>query len=493
MQDLRKGIELANRYTLVRKLGAGGAAQTWLAQDRLTKASVALKVLVSERTSGDDFRQEWQTSIRLMHAHIVRVFEFHDDPEGKYFSLQYVDGPDISVLSGAPVDHILAPIALVTDALRYAHARGVVHRDVKASNVLVDHNGAPYLIDFGVAADDDQDARGGSLIAASPQSLAGEPPQPADDIFALGGLIYELVSGRSAYSSAATADDIRYAVPGPLQAADGSDVPHAIRQLVASMLDKDAGKRPDAESVVAALRDAGIHPGPVRSSYIGSEEASADEIIEISDTPRPKSRPTAAPGPSVSDGAGIDPKLVGISLAVLIVILIGVIFLLPATVDVDQEQPVAETEAEGSEASEGDKRKRGVGFSENVEDLSGRDTRVQSRADTEAVLGELLSKMETLERRAVQRWGGLRFNQAQSVYAEGDQAYLERDYGLATDKYREAIEIVGPLLDEVDTVFAQAYESRHCDSSNSRLPSARVMRARRPGWSGREIWIPCYR
>jgi tetratricopeptide (TPR) repeat protein len=458
MQDLRKGIELANRYTLVRKLGAGGAAQTWLAQDRLTKASVALKVLVSERTSGDDFRQEWQTSIRLMHAHIVRVFEFHDDPEGKYFSLQYVDGPDISVLSGAPVDHILAPIALVTDALRYAHARGVVHRDVKASNVLVDHNGAPYLIDFGVAADDDQDARGGSLIAASPQSLAGEPPQPADDIFALGGLIYELVSGRSAYSSAATADDIRYAVPGPLQAADGSDVPHAIRQLVASMLDKDAGKRPDAESVVAALRDAGIHPGPVRSSYIGSEEASADEIIEISDTPRPKSRPTAAPGPSVSDGAGIDPKLVGISLAVLIVILIGVIFLLPATVDVDQEQPVAETEAEGSEASEGDKRKRGVGFSENVEDLSGRDTRVQSRADTEAVLGELLSKMETLERRAVQRWGGLRFNQAQSVYAEGDQAYLERDYGLATDKYREAIEIVGPLLDEVDTVFAQAYD-----------------------------------
>ena len=458
MQDLRKGIELANRYTLVRKLGAGGAAQTWLAQDRLTKASVALKVLVSERISGDDFRKEWQTSIRLMHTHIVRVFEFHDDSDGKFFSLQYVDGPDISVLSGAPLDHILAPIALVADALRYAHGRDVVHRDVKAGNVLIDHNGAPYLIDFGVAAEDGQDARGGSLIAASPQSLAGEPPQPADDIFALGGLIYELVSGRSPYSSKTTADDIRHAVPAPLQAADGSVIPIAIQRLVASMLDKDNGKRPDAASVVAALQDVGIRPGPVPASYIGSGASSADEIIEISDTPRPKSRPAAAPGPSVSDGAGIDPKLVGISLAVLIAILIGVVFLLPNTIDVDQMQPVVETEAEGSEATRGDKRKGDVGFSENVENLSGRDSRVQSRADTEAVLGELLSKMETLERRAVQRWGGLRFKQAQSAYAEGDQAYLARDYGVATNKYREAIEIVEPLLDEVDAVFARAYD-----------------------------------
>jgi tetratricopeptide (TPR) repeat protein len=333
-----------------------------------------------------------------------------------------------------------------------------VHRDVKAGNVLIDHNGAPYLIDFGVAAEDGKDAGGGSLIAASPQSLAGEPPQPADDIFALGGLIYELVSGSSAYSSSATADDIRHTTPAPLQSADGSVVPAAIQQLVASMLDKDAGSRPDAASVVAALQAAGIRPGPVPARYLSPGVTSADEVIEIADTPRPKSRGAeVVPGASVSDRPGINPRLVGISLAVLLAILIGVVFFLPDTIEVDQTQPLVETESQGSEAGQDERRRGGVGFSENVEDLSGRDERVQGRAGTEAILGQLLSKIETLENRAVQRWGGLRFKQAQSVYAEGDQAYLARDYGVASDKYREAIEIVDPLLDEVDAVFAQAY------------------------------------
>ncbi|MDH3551877.1 MAG: hypothetical protein OER22_04610, partial [Gammaproteobacteria bacterium] len=125
MQVPQTGIELANRYTLVRKLGAGGAAETWLATDRLTRASVALKILVSDKVTAANFHREWQTSIRLVHAHIVRVFEFHDDSENLFYSLQFVDGPDISVLSGAPLQHVLPPIALLADALRYAHGKGV--------------------------------------------------------------------------------------------------------------------------------------------------------------------------------------------------------------------------------------------------------------------------------------------------------------------------------------------------------------------------------
>src|SRR6056300_239514 len=123
MPDLQQGIELASRYTLVRKLGAGGAAETWLATDRLTRASVALKILASDRVSRSDFHKEWQTSIRLMHAHIVRVFEFNDDTETPFYSLQFVDGPDVSALTGAPLQDILGPIALIADALRYAHGK----------------------------------------------------------------------------------------------------------------------------------------------------------------------------------------------------------------------------------------------------------------------------------------------------------------------------------------------------------------------------------
>jgi len=454
MQDFKKGIELASRYTLVRKLGAGGAAETWLATDRLTRASVALKILVSDRVSPADFHKEWQTSIRLMHAHIVRVFEFNDDTENAFYSLQFVNGPDASVLSGAPLEHILPPIALLADALRYAHTKGVVHRDVKVSNVLIDKNGAPYLIDFGVASEGQSESSGGSLIAASPQVLAHEAPQPSDDIFALGGLIYELVSGQSPYSSSSTAEDIRHVVPPPVVAADGSPVPDAVQQLIASMLDKDAIARPDAETVVAAIESAGYVPAPAPVSYAGGDDVQVDEVIEISDAARLGAKPTAPVSVEDAASSGMSRRMLGISFIVLLAMLIGVIFFLPDAVTIDEPEVTGEIVEEPSSGAEETQRRRGVGFTENVEDLSGRDRRVRARADTEDVLGELLSKMETLERRAVQRWGGLRFKQAQAVYAEGDDAYLARDYDTATEKYRQAISILDPLLDEVDRVFA---------------------------------------
>jgi tetratricopeptide (TPR) repeat protein len=458
MQDLKKGIELANRYTLVRKLGAGGAAETWLATDRLTRAAVALKILVSDRVTAADFHKEWQTSIRLMHAHIVRVFEYNDDPDNAFYSLQFVDGPDISVLSGAPLQHILPPIALLADALRYAHGKGVVHRDIKAGNVLLDQNGAPYLIDFGVASNGRAVAGGGSLIAASPQTLAGAVPQSADDIFALGGLIYELVSGCSPYSSSATEEDIQHTVPPLLISADGSPVPAAVQQLVKSMLEKDALSRPNAETVAATLESAGFSPAPAPTSYVGSGHVQVDEIIAVSDTVRPKTRHATAASIVVDQvSSGVSPRTLGISLAVLIAILIGVVFFLPDTVTTDRTEPESQAREETTQAKDESKGKRWVGFTENIDDLSGRDARVRARADTEAVLGELLSKMETLERRAVQRWGGLRFRQAQAVYAEGDEAYLARDYDIASEKYGEAIDIVEPLLNEVDQVFATTF------------------------------------
>ena len=95
MRELKSGTQLASRYTLVRKLGAGGAAETWLASDKLTGASVALKILADQNTAVDIFRREWQLSIRLVHAHIRRVFEFHGDDAGDkvvaFYPMQYID------------------------------------------------------------------------------------------------------------------------------------------------------------------------------------------------------------------------------------------------------------------------------------------------------------------------------------------------------------------------------------------------------------------
>ena len=458
-RGLSEGTRLANRYTLARRLGRGGSAETWLATDRITGASVALKILIDDRISADALRREWQLAIRLMHAHIVRAFEFHEG-DGAFFSLQFIDGPDVSVLSGTPPADSLPPIALVADALRYAHAKGVVHRDVKAANILLDHNGAPYLIDFGVAATRGQDPGGGSLIAASPEQLSGSSPAPADDIFALGGLVYELVSGRSPWSSDDTARDILEKEPPPLAAADGSAVPAGLQELVANMLDKNAARRPDAETVASRLAELGYEPAPARKRYVASAGGARDEVIETRETVRPmRHAPRSTGDPSTAPSSGMSPRTLGISLAVLLVLLLGVVFLLPKTVEKPADAPAAgtaETEA-APPVTAGEETEPEVEFNENVDDLSGRDQRVQDRAATEEVLGELLAKMDTLESRAVQRWGGLRYARAQAVYAEGDEAYLARDYATASEKYREAIDIVEPLLDEVDKVFESTY------------------------------------
>ena len=457
-RDLSVGTRLANRYTLARRLGRGGAAETWLATDRITGASVALKILVDDRMDADALRHEWQLAIRLMHAHIVRAFEFHED-DGAFYSLQFIDGPDISVLAGASPAESLPPVALVADALRYAHGKGVVHRDVKASNILLDRNGAPYLIDFGVAATRDQDPGGGSLIAASPQQLSGDAPDPADDIFALGGLIYELVSGRSPWSSADTAGDILHRDPPPLEAADGSPVPDGLQALVASMLDKDASRRPDAESVAGRLAELGYAAAPAAKRFVASADEIRDEVIATQEAVRPVSRTPRPAAASATTSSGMSPRTLGISLAVLLLLLLGVVFLLPGTIEKPATGPAVDTtgQEDAPQAQTGETGEREVEFNENIDDLSGRDQRVQDRASTEEVLGELLSKMDTLESRAVQRWGGLRYARAQAVYNEGDEAYLARDYGTASQKYREAIEIVEPLLDEVDKVFESTY------------------------------------
>lgn len=444
--------------------------------------------------TAEALRREWQLAIRLMHAHIVRVFEFHDD-EAPFYSLQFIDGPDISALSGASPAESLPPVALIADALRYAHSKGVVHRDIKAGNILLDHNGAPYLIDFGVAATVGQDIGGGSLIAASPQQLAGEPPRPPDDIFALGGLIYELVSGRSPWGSVSTADDIRNAEPLPLAAADGSDVPAALQDLVARMLHKDATRRPDAETVATELAAMGFASGLAPARFVASATPVSDELIESTETVRPVSRqrPDTVPS-SATTSSGVSPRTLGISLLVLLIVLLGVVFLLPKTVTREPPQPVTGAgPEEAAPQTDGGTAEPGVEFNENIDDLSGRDQRVQDRGATEEILGELLAKMDTLEGRAVQRWGGLRYSRAQSVYAEGDEAYLTRDYATASEKYREAIEIVEPLLDEVDRVFdttlAEARQALEAGDAVEALRLFDLATAISPGHSGAQAGL----
>jgi tetratricopeptide (TPR) repeat protein len=476
MLELSKGTQLADRYTLERPLGKGGEAETWLARDRLTRASVALKIVAAGAAS-KRLRDEWQTNLRLMHAHIVRVFEFHEDQGAAFYSLQYVEGADLGALTGKPLTEILPPLGLVADALRYAHAKGIVHRDVKASNILLDHNGVPYLSDFGVAASVGADAAGGSPIATSPQARDGEAAQPADDIYALGILVQELVSGAPPWPPEAE--------PAPLTAANGDVVPEVVRNLVERMLDHDAAARPSAADVGEVLRDAGFAPGAARSQ-IAARPVLQDERIETVAAVRP-ARAAAADAASaipVSSTTGISPRVMLTGLAALVILLLGVVFLLPDAMD-EQRRAAGEGAVPSSSPSGADSLVNAdtpdntgepgadrvtrdyqpenvtldgerIEFNENEADFSGLDDAGKLRYNVEMILGELLSDFETLEQRSVQRWAQVPYRRARDFYADGDAAFLKRDWAAAEIHYLDALSVLEPLFEQVEPEFDKA-------------------------------------
>ena len=470
MLELAKGSRLADRYTLERPLGRGGEARTWLARDRMTNAAVALKI-VSAPLAGR-LRDEWQANLRLMHAHIVRVFEFHEDQGAAFYSMQYVDGADLSALAGQPLSDILPAIGLLADALRYAHNKGIVHRDVKAGNVLLDYNGAPYLSDFGVASAAGQRAGGGTPVASSPQAARGEPAQPADDIYALGVLLHELIAGVPPGS-------------GPLVMRDGTTPPQDVADLVAGMLDEDAAARPDAQGVIDALTAAGYRPGPARSQVAARPVAEDERVERIAAVSRERAAP-AGPEPETA-APGLNPRTVGISLGVLVVALLGVVFLLPEAVEEDDSaatrdsaplagqsptvaDPLAEDVAE-DDALLGNNRvtreyvpenqaleDETIEFNENEADYSGLNDEGKLRFRVESVLGELLSDFETLKRRGVERWAPVPYGRAQELYQQGDDAYLRKDWATAEIRYLDALSILEPLFERVEEEFRKALE-----------------------------------
>lgn len=469
MRILNEGMRLAGRYTLIRRLGAGGMAEVWLADDRQTQSRVALKFLSGESSEDPKkkslLNREWRIGSRLMHANIVRVFEFHDDPDGAYYSLQHVGVTDLSVLSGTRPDESLRPVAFIADALRYAHGKGIVHRDIKTSNILLDSRGLPYLVDFGVAAAPGSDSiiGGGTEIASSPQQAAGQQAAAADDIYSLGVLIHELLTG----VPPGTTDESLLS--------DGSPMPDALRKLLDDMLADNPRQRPNAESVAERLVAAGYSSGPAPSRFV-SGEALNGAVESVAAVPTFTRKSTTAVEPVIrhADSDGIPAKLIYGGLAAALALLLAIIFVLPRFVGdessvategpalIDESELPGELDTSGDQTeSETDGRPGAVAqtdsqtsFNENVDD-SGETDAARVKVMTDDALGDLLSQLERLRYRAIDRWGGQEYLDAVDVYAAGDRAYLGKNYRLAGDRYREASKMLEPFFDRIDSVFAE--------------------------------------
>ena len=248
-------------YTEVKMLGSGGFGEVVLARHDASGTAVAIKYLRPELLAdpgfAELFRAEATVLASLDDPNVVRLYEYVESSSGAAIVMELVDGVSLrEILSRQGKTTAEAALVVLQGSLlglAAAHRRGVVHRDYKPENVLINGDGASKLTDFGIAARaGDSPIPAGTLAYAPPEQFSGSPATPASDVYAATATFYECLTGRPPFTGATTEMLLRQhlAEPVPLE-----PVPEPLRPLVAAGLAKDPGGRPaDGAALVAELR-----------------------------------------------------------------------------------------------------------------------------------------------------------------------------------------------------------------------------------------------
>ncbi|WTT05983.1 serine/threonine protein kinase [Streptomyces sp. NBC_00090] len=257
---------VADRYRLHVCIGRGGMGEVWQATDEVLGRSVAVKLMLghgSDPSAGDRFRLEAQTAARLSHPHVVGVFDFGTWDGKLYLVMELVEGDS---LAGSPSDPLVLPaerVAVVAAhaaaGLAAAHRQGVVHRDIKPGNLLVDAEGTVKLADFGIArfVDDPSAALTttgqivGTGLYLAPERALGQPASSASDVYSLGCVLYQLLTGRPPFrADTATALLYQHIDTAPLPPGRlGVVLPPVFETYLLSLLAKQPEQRPSAQAI----------------------------------------------------------------------------------------------------------------------------------------------------------------------------------------------------------------------------------------------------
>ena len=290
------------RYRIMRKLGTGGMANVYLAEDQELGRRVAIKILDDRHASDDQFierfRREAKNAAGLSHPNIVSIYD-RGEAEGTYYiAMEYLDGRSLKELivsrGAAPVKVAIDYARQILAAVRFAHRHGIVHRDIKPHNVLVDAEGRLKVTDFGIArAGGSQMTEAGSIIGTaqylSPEQAKGAPVDQTSDLYSVGVVLYELLTGVVPFTGDTPVEIAMKhlsAAPEP-PSTKRSDIPRDLDLIVMRALAKDPAERyQSAEEMDADLarvqRGAAVSPA--------TEEAAT---AIISRPPQPPAAPTA--------------------------------------------------------------------------------------------------------------------------------------------------------------------------------------------------------
>jgi serine/threonine protein kinase len=315
------GRIVAARYRLEKLLGRGGMGVVWLASDDILRRRVALKfvteMLAHDRAAIEDLKHETTRCLDLTHPRIVRIYDFVQDGPLAGISMEYVDGDTLSELRAArphrcfEAAELFPWLAQMAEALDYAHREAkVVHRDLKPSNVMLARDGQIKVSDFGIARSiSDSLTRvsaqigkvSGTLGYMSPQQAQGAPPQAADDIYAVGAMLFELLTGKPPFfGPPALVFQQLLNIPAPgvnerRQEFSGGalpPVPRAWEETIARCLAKDPVQRPRAVEEVRAALAPGGRPATVRAL---AAETPMHRAIPASGGPSSPAPPAGAP------------------------------------------------------------------------------------------------------------------------------------------------------------------------------------------------------
>ncbi|WP_437995763.1 protein kinase [Sorangium sp. So ce185] len=331
------GHVIAGRFELRSQLGAGGMGAVWRALDRAVDEEVAVKVLLAgascEPVVVARFRRELKLARKISHPNVCRVFDLGEADGLRFLTMELVEGKTLrAVLLERALEprRALSLLQQVASGLAAVHDQGIIHRDLKPENVLVRRDGQALVADFGLArgalAQASTDGIVGTLAYMSPEQLRGEPLGPASDIFSLGILGFELLTGRSPFGSGAPATVLSAILRDAPQRLEGLALPASAVRALDALLARAMANRPEerfptagsfAAALAAVIADLDAEP---RLAAADAPLAAAGEPLDGAGTTLPLGREaplagatsTTLPGDRAALSTTLDSTTVGV-------------------------------------------------------------------------------------------------------------------------------------------------------------------------------------
>src|SRR2546421_3614789 len=302
------------RYRIQRKLGAGGMADVYLAEDQELGRRVAIKILNGRHANDDQFierfRREAKNAAALNHPNIVSIYDRGNAEDTYYIAMEFLDGRTLKELivgrGAAPINVAIEYARQILSALRFAHRHGIVHRDIKPHNVLVDGEGRVKVTDFGIArAGTSQMTETGSIVGTaqylSPEQAKGAPVDQTSDLYSVGVVLYELLTGKTPFDGETPVEIAMKHLSNPVEppSAKRADVPRDLDLVVLRALAKDPGDRyHSAEEMDADLRrvsrGVAISPATEEAATAIISRPPPTAVTEVTPRPPVPYAPTAA-------------------------------------------------------------------------------------------------------------------------------------------------------------------------------------------------------